>query len=167
MRVKQRLLPLAVLPLGMIILCSCSAPSDEVAENSAVINQEPATASSPAPATSSSPTPVISQEPAASNKHDISLLESSLKQSLSSLVSSVDYPSANQIKDAAKMAASGHQEIEISPVETPTGLRADSIEIAFAIDSKECLFGYIRGKDVSTSVLPPLSNGKCMIGATS
>jgi hypothetical protein len=166
MLVKHRLLSLAVLPLGMIILCSCAAPSDEVTGNPAVINQGAATASGPSPETVSTHKPVVSQEPIVSNKNDVSLLKSSLKQSLSSLIASVEYPSEKQIKDATKMAASDHQEIEISPVGTPTGLRADSIEVAFAIDSKECLFGYIRGKDVSTSILPALSNGKCMIGAT-
>lgn len=151
----------------MIILCSGSAPSDEVTANPSVINQAPVVSSSAAPATGPSPRLVISQESVASNENDIILLKSSLRQSLSTLATSLDYPSANQIKDAAKMAGAKPKEIEISPVETPTGLRADSIEVAFVIDAKECLFGYIRGKDVSTSVLPILSNGRCMIGATS
>lgn len=167
MLLKRKLLPLAFLPIGIIVISSCAAASDGPTENPAVINQAPISASSSlSPTSSSAPKPAESKDPVVSNKNDIARLKSSLNQSLSTLVSSVAYPSASQIKDAV-IATSGHQEIEISPVETPTGLRADSIEVAFAVDSKECLFGYIRGQDVSTSLLPVLPNGKCMIGITS
>lgn len=167
MRLKQKLASLAIIPLGMILICSCSAPSAETTENSAVINQGSAEKDSPLPTISSSPKPDVSSESNASPKRDTAQMESSLNQSLNSLATSVGYPSAAQIEDATRKVASESQVIDISPVETPTGLRADSIQIAFAVDSKECIFGYIRGKDISTSILPILSNGKCMVGTTS
>lgn len=167
MRAKRKLTSLALLPFGMIILCSCSALSVGTTENSAVINQGSAETDSSTPTVSSTPKPVTSPEPKTSTNSDTARLESSLNQSLKSLASSVDYPSVAQIEDATRQAASDQQAIEISPVETPTGLRADSIQVAFVVDSKECIFGYIRGNNVSTSVLPVLSNGKCMVGAHS
>lgn len=167
MRFKQKLASLAIIPLGMILICSCSAPSSETTENSAVINQGSAEKGSPAPTVSSTPKPdVVSSEPKTSLKRDTEQIELSLNQSLNSLATSVGYPSAVQIEDATRKVASDSQVIELSPVETPTELRADSIQVAFAVDSKECIFGYIRGSDVSTSILPVLSNGKCMVGAT-
>lgn len=166
MRFKQKLASLAIIPLGMILICSCSAPSAETTENSAVINQGSAEKGSPAPTVSSTPKPDVSSEPKTSLKRDTEQIELSLNQSLNSLATSVGYPSATQIEDATRKVASDSQSIEISPVETPTGLRADSIQVAFAVDSEKCIFGYIRGSDVSTSILPVLSNGKCMVGAT-
>lgn len=163
MRAKRSLIPLVLLLFGMLLVCSCSAPYAGTAENSAVIKQGLAGTDSPTPAISSTPKANL---PITVAKSDIAYLESSLNQSLESLASSVGYPSAVQIEDAVKKVASGSQFVEISPVETPTGLRADSIQVAFAFDSKECIFGYIRGQDVSTSILPILSNGKCMVGAT-
>lgn len=164
MQVKRKLASLALLPLGLILLGSCSAPT---AENSAVIDHGSVGTDSPTPTTSSMPKPVTSQESKTSAKSDIAHLESSLNQSLKSLASSVDYPSAVQIEDATRKVASDQQKIEISPVATPTGLRADSIQVAFVTDSKDCIFGYIRGNNVSTSALPVLPNGKCMVGVTS
>lgn len=164
MRAKRSLIPLALLPFGMILVCSCSAPYTGTAENSAVIKQGLAGIDNPMSAISATPKASI---PMTVAKSDIAYLESSLNQSLESLASSVGYPSSTQIVDAVKKVTSDSQFVEISPVETPTGLRADSIQVAFAFDSKECIFGYIRGQDVSTSILPILSNGKCMVGATS
>lgn len=166
MQLKRKLVSLTLVPFGMIVLCACSAPVVGAKANPAVINPAPVGTSNPSPVITK-PSSTTSSLPVISSQSDLANAESSLNKSLSSLAVSVAYPSAAQIKDATQKASSDHQEIEISPVETPTGLRADSIEVAFAADSKACIFGYIQGKNISTSILPTLSNGKCMIGATS
>lgn len=165
MQLKRKVASLALVPLGMIVLCACSTTATGTKENPAIINPAPAGVENP-PSVAATPNAVTSSAPVVFSKSELANAESSLNKALRSLASSVSYPSAIQITDVTRKASTGHQKIEISTVETPTGLRADSITVAFAADSKACIFGYIQGEDVSTSILPVLLNGKCMVGET-
>ncbi|MHA7284532.1 DUF6993 domain-containing protein [Arthrobacter sp. TMS2-4] len=67
------------------------------------------------------------------------------------------------IEQGFASAGSIPEMVEVSIDRTPTGLDVDAIQGAGLIGER-CIFGELRGKAVSTVVLPVLVSGRCFIG---
>lgn len=72
-------------------------------------------------------------------------------------------PGSDSVRAALVRAGYAPGAIEVTASRTPTGLDADAVE-ASVRQGSDCVVAQIRGRSVTTTVLPALSDGRCLAG---
>lgn len=73
-------------------------------------------------------------------------------------------PVTDRIRAALTDAGFTADQTEVTPSRTPTGLDADAVEAAVKVGD-DCIVGQLRAGSVALSILPVLSDGRCLVGA--
>ncbi|RZT59292.1 hypothetical protein EV140_1896 [Microcella alkaliphila] len=73
-------------------------------------------------------------------------------------------PSSAQVADALSTGGFDRAALEVTADRTPLGMATDVISFAVRIDD-DCIIGEVRGTAVTTTVVPALATGRCLVGA--
>ena len=73
-------------------------------------------------------------------------------------------PGTERIRSVLIDAGFPPDTVEVTASRTPTGLDADAVEAAVTA-GRNCIVAQLRGGVVTSAVLPPLADGRCLVGA--
>jgi hypothetical protein len=153
---------LTVQLLLLALTAACSAPGAggaNLAQGSGSAPAETASGASPAgaaPATGSGAQPAA--DPAAL------AAKSLLEAALAGAVAGGSKPGTDQLRAAVAAAGFPPDRVEATAGRTPTGLAADTVEVAVQ-SGRNCVIAQLRNGSVTTGILPVLAGGGCLVGA--
>jgi hypothetical protein len=73
-------------------------------------------------------------------------------------------PGTDQLRAAVAAAGFPPDGVEATAGRTPTGLAADTVELAVP-SGRNCIVAQLRNGSVTTGILPVLAGGGCLVGA--
>ena len=164
---RPRLLPHALFPTsatlaGIVVavaLAGCSGSGDIVAP-AASASTAVATATT-RPTASSAPT--ASAPSTASGSAAAATVDATKVRDALAALAAGSVPGTDSVRAALVRAGYAPGAIEVTASRTPTGLDADAVE-ASVRQGSDCVVAQIRGRSVTTTVLPALSDGRCLAG---
>jgi hypothetical protein len=157
---------LAVQLLLLALTAACSAPGAggaNLAQGSGSAPAETASGASPAGA---APATGSGAQPAADPAADTAALaaKSLLEAALAGAVAGGSKPGTDQLRAAVAAAGFPPDRVETTAGRTPTGLAADTVEVAVQ-SGRNCVIAQLRNGSVTTGILPVLAGGGCLVGA--
>ena len=82
---------------------------------------------------------------------------------LNSVTAADRNPGTEQLRSALIGAGFLPDSVEVTASRTPTGLDADAVEVAVTA-GRNCIVAQLRDGNVTSTVLPPLADGRCLVG---
>lgn len=94
---------------------------------------------------------------------ELSLL-ATYQHALERVSAELQEPTVATVKPILTEYGFSSDKVEVSQSLTPTGLDVDAISVALTVDG-QCFIGQIRSSAVATKSMPPLDDGRCLIGS--
>lgn len=160
-------LPALVLALGLVLTAAvaCSAPSEAgtAGRTPATVDGtvEDGAGGAGAPPRSGASTGAV---PGATVDAATSDTKARVEGVLNSVTAADRKPGTEQLRSALVDAGFPSDSVEVTASRTPTGLDADAVEVAVSA-GQNCIVGQLRDGSVTSAVLPPLADGRCLVGA--
>jgi hypothetical protein len=82
---------------------------------------------------------------------------------LNSVTATGRMPDTEQLRLALIESGFPSDSVEVTASRTPTGLDADAVEVAVAA-GRNCIVAQLRDGSVTSTILPPLADGRCLVG---
>ncbi|WP_235500213.1 DUF6993 domain-containing protein [Arthrobacter sp. Leaf69] len=168
-------LPALVLALGLVLTSAvaCSAPSEAVAAGTTSSSVDgtveggaggsgarPSSGAALDAALGATPGAV----PGATEDAATSDTKARVEAALNRVTAADRRLDTEQVRSALIDAGFPSGSVEVTASRTPTGLDADAVEVAVSA-GQDCIVGQLRDGSVTSAVLPPLADGRCLVGA--
>ncbi|WP_260982361.1 DUF6993 domain-containing protein [Arthrobacter sp. U41] len=139
-----------VLALALLLTVACSAP----ASSGARVEASPGAAAHAISPASRGASPAAATSDA----------KARVEAALNNVTAANRKPASEQLRSALIDAGFPTDSVEVTASRTPTGLDADAVEVAVTA-GRTCIVAQLRNGRVTSSLLPPLADGRCLVGA--